>query len=578
MFIQNNLENILKECGVSAYENSIMIGLDSFILSCSQSIQKRGSELTIHDRHYLLYLMKFLCQNWSNPEREPRLRTKLCLKILFIILLSDKCKSECKQLLKESVSQVAEHWEISPEEYPFLTKNEEGKIKSWIEIISQQTEIHEKFISLEIEETFLKSEFCLYSESTISELIDLYRKACSFSETANSDIRLLKAFFVAVQELNISNEYPAIMKTLPIHFCITEIRKLLPLSPAYNMTDQMGGFSSEQGSDFFYSKRLFIKYFLDRTVYFKNLPVWAEWLFLAGQKVAMDSSRLSKLVIGFSLPTRAYAVLFFLLGYETWKAKKMMKDFKDNKSYFNFLSKCEQNEALLIWDNKRWKRCWFKGIETLGSEKFIKVNVPGAEAKQHTSYVPETKITKLRKAVDPKRAIAANQIGFGMKGIDSLIIYFNKKENDILRFLIEEQSSYTVVGNISLLKREIDEEKIYCCYSGKYSEISFQDILRFKNFMTDFELPRGIILSSRENCDSGFTPLHTVIYDGSSAYLNRQGSIHDNIEAVFLDRTEPQFSNARDQLMTRYCDREDNLNLFDKIPASAEVIVFKESI
>ncbi len=556
-----------------------MSGLDIFISSCSDSIQKRGCDLSNDDYRSLLYLMKFLCQNWSNPEKEPRQRTKLCLKMLFIILLTEKYRPEWTQLLEQSVIQIAEHWKISREEYPFLREDEKNYIISLVDTISQQPEIHEKFSFLEIEKKCLKPEWCYFPANICNEFIESYKEVYGYQETDNNDIRQLKAFFIAVQEANITNTFTAIMKTLPIHFCIAEIRRLRLLTPADHKTDHMADFLSGQVSDFVYRKKLFIKKNIEETVDYRPVPMWAEWLFLAGQKIAMDSSLCGNGVVGFSLPTRSYAVLFFLLGYETWNAEKKMQDSNGDNSYFKYLSECEQDEALLIWENQRWKRCWFKGIETAAGEKCIKVNVPGAEAKRHNDYIPESKIFKLRKAVDPERAIAANQIGFEMTGSDSLVCYYNKKEDNILRFLITEKISYAVVGNISALKKEITQETIYCRSAGKYTEMSFQDIIRFKNFMTDFDLSRGMILSSLSNKENGdLAPplLQTVIYDGSLAYLNRQQDIKNNMEIVFLDRTESQFSNARDQLMERYSDREDDMSLFGKIPASAEVVAFKE--
>lgn len=320
-------------------------------------------------------------------------------------------------------------------------------------------------------------------------------------------------------------------------------------------------------------KELFIK--TETPEQFKPIPKWAEFFVLAGKKVAdITATDSENFIIGFSLPTKFYAALFFLLGYEICNAEKAMLAPEGNHSYFSYLSECEVGEALLILHNNRWKRCWFKGVETIANDNYIKVEVPGSNT--FCDFIPVLNIFKLRKAVDPERSVAANQIGFELSGLDSLIQFYNKKESDILRFLVAEEYSYTLIGNISTLGKEIEHEKIYFSSKDKYSEISFQNILRFKNFMTDFDLARGIILSIKNSQTSPFDVSRAVIYDGSLAYLNHQGDIRSKTQIVFLDRTEPQFSTACSELMVQYFDRSDDVKLFDDIPDSVEVVTFKE--
>jgi len=324
-----------------------------------------------------------------------------------------------------------------------------------------------------------------------------------------------------------------------------------------------------------YKKTLFIQ---TDTKGYNNIPTWAELFFVAGQRLAlMAESTSDSLVVGFSLPSKSYAVLFFLLGYETWKAENAFnKQGREDKAYFEGLSKCTPDEALLILLNQRWKRCWFKGTEKVAGEELIKVDVPGTGRNRHCKYISMQNIFTLRKAVDPEREVAANQIGFEMTGYETLLKYYNKGENEILRLQIKNKYSFIVIGNILSIQNEIKKGEIFFNSDERATPLSFQDIIRFKNFMTDFDLYRGVVLSTKESKEADCHTSDTVIYDGSLSYVNRQGDIQSKLEIVFLDRTEPQFSNACSELMTRYYDRNDELNLFDKVPASIEVIAFKE--
>lgn len=575
MLAQQDLDKIINECGIFRYENAIIHGFDKFINSCSESIRKKGNDLNNDDLQNLLYLLKYLYQHWLSSDSKSRLNKQVCLKILFIFLMTEKRISELRQLLEQSVHQIAANWEISPAGYPFLSEEEKDKIVSQLDAISQNANVHAKFLSLKFEKTVPEPDFYFSPERIYDEFIETYNTFCSYYEADKNDAGYLKAIFIAIKEQNITKAFPGILKTLPLHFCTIEASKSLSQVAAPRKSEIVNAFLSGKNTVFSSRKRLFIKG--KNSADYKPIPIWAVWFFMAGQKSAMESSTCHNITAGFSLPTRAYAVLFFLLGYETWNAEKIMREKGENKSYFNCLSNCKQNEALLIWDNKRWKRCWFQGVEIREGGKFIKVQVPGAEKRQHIKSVSETSIATLRKAVDPERKVAVNQIGFEMSGIDSLISYYNKKENDILQFLIKDKSSYAVVGNISILKKETEQEKFYSRSNGKYTEMSFQHIIRFKNFMTDFDLSRGIILSSQQSKDSHpAAPYDAVVYDGSLAYLNRQGDIKGNMEIVFLDRTELQFSSACGQLLARYYDREDDVNLVDEIPDFVELIAFKE--
>jgi len=280
-------------------------------------------------------------------------------------------------------------------------------------------------------------------------------------------------------------------------------------------------------------KKIFIK--SDHQEQYNTIPQWAESFVQTGKKVAtMIDDECSNIVIGFSLPTRSYAMLFFLLGYESWLAEKEFTIVKQDHSYFKKISESEQDEALLLLDNKHWKRCWYKGTVTIEGNKLIKVDVPGSEKAKHTRYISMPEIVSLRKAVDPERKVAANQTGFGMKGFETLVEYYNRKDYEILQFLINGKPSYVVFGSKSIIEKEVKQMDLFCISDNEHMKMPIQHILRFKNLMTDFDLYRGNIFSSKEYyglpTDMSKSPI--VIYDSSLAYLNREGTIQSKIEII----------------------------------------------
>ena len=314
---------------------------------------------------------------------------------------------------------------------------------------------------------------------------------------------------------------------------------------------------------------------------YEYLPKWARYFIKAGEKVAeMERTDNHNIVIGFSLPTRSYAALFFLLGYETWNAIAQFHNQETDNIHFQRLSACKNDEALLILVKGRWKRCYFKGVTEEYGEKCITVGIRGSDKRKHVRwYISEKNIIKLRKAVDPERKIAANQIGFGLTGFDSLIKFYKQKDHTILRYLSSDSPSYLVFGGKATIEKEINSANIFYRFNNGYEKLSLQHIIRFHNLMSELDFSRGrIVGSSSEYCEfsSSATDPHIVIYDGSLAYLNHQETLQSKMEIIFLDGTEPQFSGACSELMARDINREDEVTLFADKPDAIEVIAFKE--
>jgi len=165
------------------------------------------------------------------------------------------------------------------------------------------------------------------------------------------------------------------------------------------------------------------------------LPFWAAWFCETGAKIASISQNTQNLVVGFSLPSRAYAALFFLLGYEKWAAKHA-ENIPTYKSYFDDIASCEKECPLLILENERWKRCFFEGTEITNSVRLIRVKVQGTENRRHSMMIPENRIFKIRSEVDPARKVGNRQTGFPMKELDFLMEYYEISEQDLLTYMI----------------------------------------------------------------------------------------------------------------------------------------------
>ncbi len=423
----NYLDKIISEYGVSRYENLIMCGFDSFVHRCSEEILKQQDFLSSSDLHNLIYLLKYLHQNWLDSTKKSRKNKQICLKVLFVVLMSGKHILKRKQLLEKSANKIHQHWEISPNDYPFLTHEETDRILSFIKrkVRSGNSDAEREYITSDRTD---KNHIFYYIPDSIYDYFRATDKIVRhFPESCGNkgDLEYVRAILDTINEPDITKEFPAILKTLPLQIFLTTLQKILTPRQECKNIDFVSCNSAENHTSLLYEKKLFLKEQYSEN--YQPVPEWAEWFFQAGQDVALSVGTSSdNLIIGFSLPTRCYAALFFLLGYETWRSNYEMQTHIENKIYFDKLATCDQDEALLILENNHWKRCWFKGTEIIGGEKCIKVEVPGALKKQYIDYVLKSNIAKLRKAVDPGREIAANQIGFKMSGMESLVSYYKK--------------------------------------------------------------------------------------------------------------------------------------------------------
>lgn len=308
------------------------------------------------------------------------------------------------------------------------------------------------------------------------------------------------------------------------------------------------------------------------------LPEWAEQFILMGKmtsEISEESNR--KITLAFAVPTRHYAALFFLLGFEAATASKYLREKNTNSEFFMEIAECKDDEPLLILDKNRWKRCWFKGIELIRGMKCIKVEIPCSNTL--VKYIPEATVFSLRRAVDPDRIVTQRQKGFQMNGLDSLVNYYGKREHEMVKYLTENQNllSSAFYTNKNLVKSEIDSVKLNLAEDGS-TPVSLQHLLRFDKFMTEFDLPRSLLMSEQVSDDEPHSErvLKATIYDGSLAYINHHHDSMTQVEITFLVNSDPQFSNARDSLMARYYDRYEEFDIFENNIRTIEYICFTE--
>lgn len=567
----------LKEPDISSLENCLSNGCRSFIEKCSSSLSGNISNYSSDEIKNFLYIFKFLYDEWSVTNRVVRTIKKEILQALFLLLLSIKEVKNRNLIINKIVTSIESHWHFSGSEFPFLDEEERQRIISLYGIFNRE-DIESRFTDLNFLEKISSNEILQLFPDIIEGLknafsnfrhhIDIYDPEDGF---------LIKSIFAGIIDPAIQNKYPGITIVLPISCLLNKIDaindKTFKISSKV-ITDKHISFNDSDPC--YITERVYIRSDFEK---YRPLPDWAIWFFKAGEKMASLGTEKKNIVLGFSLPTKIYAALFFLLGYETWTAIQSMKCEDTDYEHFLRITGSKRKAPLLIWDNDRWKRCYAKGVETVCGQEMFSVSVPGTENKRHQRLIPKVHLHLFREAVHPERKVGDHQVGYAMRGFDFYRSYYKKPDEVLLKYLITKKSKYTVVGNKTNFKNEIDELPINVVTPKGWSEGSIMDIIRLNNFLfSEYDLSRGVILSP-EAINEYNSHSDLVVFDGTLPFLKHFDEVEGNTKVIFLDRSEPQFPEACRVIMEQnYSDREneEDIVLYNSMPETIETIMFEE--
>ncbi|WP_139169052.1 hypothetical protein [Desulfobacula phenolica] len=571
----------MQKSDMPAFEKCLSNGHKEFIQQCSFSLAENKPNYPVNVINNFLYVFKFLNDQWHVTDKPIRTLKKVVLKALFLILISRKPVNNKTDIIEKTAKMIEKTWIFCLSDFPFLERNEEKEIISLLPPPVQKS-IESEFANLNFKEKISSNSFLQIYPGFVENLkrqYDVFRN--NTGKYKFQDDLLLKVIFIGLIERGISEKYPGATVLLPFSCLLKEITKINS-----NILEQSSPppvsrrvfFNVSKGC--YISEKLFIKKISEG---YKPLPGWAIWLFKAGEKLAAAGRKKKNIVLGLSLPTRAYAALFFLLGYETRNALQGMKNNNNDSKYFHNITRMEKNTPLLIWEKERWKRCYAKGVKTVQGQEMFSVSVPGTDNTRHDMYIPKGQIFRLREAVDPEREVGDHQLGYSMRGFDFFRNYYGQKDENLLKHLISCQSRFTVVGNKTLLKNEGDRLAISIKMIRKSKKNwlagSLLDIVRFEPFLlSEFDLSRGTVLSPEAVNEYNAHP-NLLVFDGSLSFLNHYDDLEADMKVIFLDRSEPHFSEAcRVMLEQNYSDREndDDMLLYDTLPETIEAVIFEE--
>ncbi len=319
---------------------------------------------------------------------------------------------------------------------------------------------------------------------------------------------------------------------------------------------------------------------------FNNRGRWLEapnWIdFFVDLGCALASSKEftdENLFVAIAAPTRAFAANLIALGAvsrlsQTVSAKPSPDD------HFNRISALKKGTVLQRIEKQKRYKCAFLGIETFQGTQCVKVAVNMGKNKV-ARLIPKNRCLDI--ILNGNEAIYEDKV--------------TRKRNILERpeftrhfvhpvchtdFALEKRLDCKIIGKQNILKVEAKAEVLAVRSEDQFHKGTLNDILRIRELLSQDDPYRTQFLSSRNGDTYSATdnsPFLTI-YDGANAYLKSDSANNCPVTAVVLDKTEPNFEIAAQNISDTFIKRRTGqikLVLNYQAPQSVDILGFTEA-
>jgi len=309
-----------------------------------------------------------------------------------------------------------------------------------------------------------------------------------------------------------------------------------------------------------------------------NVPYWAASYIYLGSAIAAQENPLDRLIIGLAVPVRAYAAALIALGIVTGRAKIPL-DIIEESEYLNYLKNIESGSSIFYLVGENWYPGEFVSINEKEDGVFVHViwkkgrqqcncGVPLKDARKSIRIIGSTKN-------DSHERIVSRRIIPNKEFLD--LILDGEHANE---FVLSSRLECIIIGCINTLRYEIKGLRI--SFGAKHIDGTIQDVLRVKKFLSEGSAYRSnIIPADRDQSTYSSCPdiPYMTIFDGALSFLKWRDYWRKSNWIVLLDKTEPCFHEAADQLNKEYVERrvtEPAIENMPVLPKGVELLAFQE--
>lgn len=282
------------------------------------------------------------------------------------------------------------------------------------------------------------------------------------------------------------------------------------------------------------------------------MPAWSNFFINLGEELAKRSNENKRWTAALSLPTKAYIAPFIGVGIVS---SIFINSSPDGllEAHFQTIASLEQYTPVLYRKNKRVLKAEFLGVADYQGEQRLLIKTQSTQAGGLTEYISKKNALDVQINLNQSSRLPNNQRGRTVT-IESPLAdtIFGVHSNALLK---QSETKLCFVGGKEQLESEMKKAQFAVLEGNQFIRGTLNDLLRIRQFQHTVDPYQSEFVSSQarnSETELSLNPSSIVIYSGSNGYLNWIEDFLYKNSVIILDRSEPQFEIAVEEVNSRY--------------------------
>ncbi|MBY0204670.1 hypothetical protein [Paenibacillus cucumis (ex Kampfer et al. 2016)] len=311
------------------------------------------------------------------------------------------------------------------------------------------------------------------------------------------------------------------------------------------------------------------------------IPEWSRFFIKLGELLADRCNENKRWTAALALPTTDYVAPFVGLGILTSIVSKSSSD-ELVEAHFQMLASLERYTFVWYRKNKRLLKANFLGIADFEGEQRLLIQTQSINAGGLTEYISKKDALDIQISTNKSSRLPKNQLGRTVITEFPLAdAVFGLHSRELLK---QSETKLCFVGRREQLESETTKTVISIPKENLFLKGTLNELLRIRQFQHTVDSYQSQFLSSQAKKNENEIYLSDgpiMIYSGSNGYLNWKEDFLCLNSVVILDRSEPQFVYAIEEINNRYIEvnrmTTSNLDL-GIVPGGIELLFWEEEV
>jgi len=309
------------------------------------------------------------------------------------------------------------------------------------------------------------------------------------------------------------------------------------------------------------------------------IPEWSNFLINLGNKLAKRINDNNRWTMALAFPTKLFSAPFIGIGllYSIFMntSPENMLD-----THFHKLASLEKNTFVWYRKKNRVLKAKLLGVTHFQGERWLLIQTQSKSAGGLTEYVSKKDALNIQLNPNQSLRLPNNQRGRTVTTASRLAdIIFGVHSQALLK---QSETKLCIVGDREQIESEVTKNQFGVYMNNQFIKGTLNDILRVRQFLNTIDPYQSQFVSSLARnleTDLSLNPTSVVIYSGSNSFLNRRRDFSSQNSVIILDRSEPQFEFAVEEVNNGYIEspREDTFSLeLGELPRGIEMLYWEE--